>query len=156
MEHALRYEINKRSEEDPEFYKSLRERLEKIIAARRESRVAIAETLVELRKLIDDARNVRRAAERLGFDDEMQFAIYGILKAELAGGKNQDKLVKLAKYVVNELKPLCVIDWVDKPTVQKKMRSTIKKLLRTVDCPAEQIEPVTLRLLDLARVRLKR
>jgi type I restriction enzyme R subunit len=35
MEHALRQEINERAEEDPEFYRSLRDRLEKIIAARK-------------------------------------------------------------------------------------------------------------------------
>jgi type I restriction enzyme R subunit len=156
MEHALRHEINERADEDPEFYRSLRERLEKIIQARRESRVAIAETMNELRDLINEARNVRRTAENLGFNDETPFAFYGILKAELSDVKSQDDMAKLATQIVAELKEQSVIDWTEKTTVQKKMRSTVKRLLREKGCPSEIIEPLTLRLLDLARVRLKR
>ena len=156
MEHALRHEINERAEEDPEFYRSLRERLENIIAARKESRVAVAQTLNELRDLINEARNVRKEAERLGFEDETPFAFYGILKAELPDTKEQNELTKLAVKVVAELKSQSVIDWTEKSTVQKKMRSSIKRLLKVANCPADRIEPLTLRLLDLARVRLKR
>jgi type I restriction enzyme R subunit len=156
MEHALRHEINERADEDPEFYRSLRERLERIIEARRQSRVAIAQTLNELRDLINEARNVRRTAERLGFDDETPFAFYGILKAEIGDIKGQNDLTELATQIVADLKQQSVIDWTEKSTVQKKMRSTVKRLLKTMGCPSERIEPLTLILLDLARVRLRR
>ena len=48
-----------------------------------------------------------------------------------------------------------MIDWTMKDDVQRQMRRQIKEILRDkVD--DERLEPLTLRLIDLARVRLRR
>ena len=51
MEHAVRHEINVRVEENPVFYRSLRERLEEIIKERREERIDAARQLSLLGRL---------------------------------------------------------------------------------------------------------
>ena len=57
MEHAIRHEINVRVEENPVFYQSLRERLEEIIAERRQERMDAAEQLSLLSSLRDDLKD---------------------------------------------------------------------------------------------------
>ena len=57
MEHAIRHEINVRVEENPVFYQSLRERLEAIIAERRQERMDAAEQLSLLSSLRDDLKD---------------------------------------------------------------------------------------------------
>ena len=68
MEHAIRHEINVRVEENPVFYQSLRERLEEIIAERRQERMDAAEQLSLLSSLRDDLKAEQTRAQDIGLD----------------------------------------------------------------------------------------
>lgn len=73
MEHAIRHEILVRLEEDPTYFQSLRERLERIIADKKARRLDEAEQLSLLQGLINDTRGHARAADNVGI--ETGFAI---------------------------------------------------------------------------------
>ena len=79
MEHAIRHEISVRAEENPAFYQSLRERLEEIIAARRQERLDAARQLELLSGLREELRGEQAQAENLGLHAR-GFAIYGLLE----------------------------------------------------------------------------
>jgi hypothetical protein len=61
-----------------------------------------------------------------------------------------------AAQILAELKDLAVVDWIHKEDVQRRMRQAVKRNLRGSQVPRELIEPLTSKLMDLARVRLAR
>jgi type I restriction enzyme R subunit len=167
MEHAIRHEIHVRMDESPVFYQSLRERLSQIIEDRRQSRIDAAEQLRLLGTVVQDLKNVHRTAEAIGLD-ESGFAIYELLgTASDAGGSKakgtggDDGAVdgvrrEQAAQILAELQELAIVDWVHKEDVQRRMRQAVKRNLRGSNFPREQIESLTSKLMDLARVRLAR
>jgi type I restriction enzyme R subunit len=107
---------------------------------------------------VGEIRNVRRAAEEVGLD-ETGFAIYELLgEAETdgaAGGRPVDlSRHALAAAILESLQELAVVDWTHKEDVQRRMRQAIKARLRSTGYTREQVEALTTRLMDLARVRL--
>jgi type I restriction enzyme R subunit len=158
MEHAIRHEIHVRLDENPVFYGSLRARLEEIIADRRRARIDTAAQLRLFRHLGREIRNVRRAAEETGLD-ETGYAIYELLGEAGGAGPAADGPVdagrrSLAAGLLDSLHELAVVDWPHKEDVQRRMRQEIKARLRAAGRPREQVEALTARLMDLARVRL--
>lgn len=156
MEHALRHEINVKLPENPAFYTSLSKRLERIIELWKEERISTSQLVLELKELVEEAQSVKKTADALGLS-ETEFAFYGILKTELEPYEvEEDTIKRLSVDAVKSVEGCVVIDWTTKDDVQRVMRRDIKRLLRKEKCPEDRIEPLTLRLLDLARVRLKR
>ncbi len=66
MEHAVRAEIHVRLDEDPAFYKSLREKLEAIIEDRKAKRIDAAQQLLKLQVLVNEMHGRARAAQSVG------------------------------------------------------------------------------------------
>ncbi|MGC1122762.1 MAG: type I restriction enzyme endonuclease domain-containing protein [Candidatus Methanofastidiosia archaeon] len=156
MEHALRDEINVKLPENPVFYTLLSKQLEEIIEVWKEERIETAQLVLELETLVKEARNIGKSASDLGLI-ETEYAFHGILKDELEPYEiEDDTIMRLSKESVKAVEHLVVIDWTTKDDIQRMMRRDIKRLLRAEKCPEDRIEPLTLRLLDLARVRLKR
>ena len=166
MEHAIRYEIHVRLDENPVFYGSLRGRLEEIIEARRLARIDTAAQLRGYRAIAEEMRTVHRTAEEAGLD-ETGYAIYELLGAAQPEGpaptSNGSSAIgqpvdagrrAVAQGILENLQELAVVDWVHKEDVQRRMRQAIKGRLRAGGCVKEQVESVTSRLMDLARVRL--
>src|SRR5262249_56926992 len=105
-----------------------------------------------------EMRNVGRAAEETGLD-ETGFAIYELLGAADGDGPAVGQPVDpgrraLAAGILDSLHELAVVDWPHKEDVQRRMRQAIKARLRAAGHPREQVDPLTTRLMDLARVRL--
>ena len=177
MEHAIRHEMSVRYDEDPVFYQSLREKLEKIIAERRQERIDAARQLKLLQSVKDEMVNVHNAAEDMGMS-ESEFAFYNLLsnvdvvgagsprpfsspdslkvaEEQTAYGEKEPKK-KLAGLILESLEELAVIDWIHKEDVQRQMRKKIKRHLRAAGYKLNEIEPLTTKLMELARVRLGR
>lgn len=169
MEHAIRHEIKVRWDENPVFYRSLRERLEEIIEQVHQERLDAVRQLSLLTQVMGDLKNVAQAAEEKGMSED-QFAIYKVL--EEGGkdtGRNGDKVretppsygkkhvdeskKELAALIMENLSELAVIDWQKKDDVQREMRRKIKQQLRAAGFELAQIEPLTVQLMDLARAR---
>jgi type I restriction enzyme R subunit len=171
IEHAVRHEINVRLEEDPVFYESLRERLEKIIEAKRQRRMDAAETLKRLQSLVGEIRGVGEKAQDLGFS-ETEYALYKILTPDAVTSETDvkkgyvveeptvpygvDKGKELTRSIIESLQELAVIDWIHKEDVQREMRRRIRRILRQKGYHADEVQSLTIRIMDLARVRLTR
>jgi type I restriction enzyme R subunit len=164
MEHAIRHEIHVRMDANPVFYQSLRERLAQIIDDRRQARIDTAQQLRLLGTVVQDLKNVHRTAESFGLD-ESGFAIYELLgaagergtTAAAGNGSAVDGIRReQAVQILAELQELAIVDWVHKEDVQRRMRQAVKRSLRGSHYPREQIEALTSKVMDLARVRLAR
>jgi type I restriction enzyme R subunit len=179
MEHAIRHEIHVHLEENPVFYQSLKEQLEQIIEARRQERLNAAEALKDLEALVGEMRNIGDAARELGLN-ETEYALYRLLSEEKTafpgkvpevtfvaepapayGGRTTDPmegadLQELTRSTINSLENLAVIDWIHKDDIQREMRREVKRILRQRGYSLEEVEILALKIMELARVRLKR
>ena len=162
MEHAIRHEINVRVEENPVFYQSLRERLEEIIAERRQERMDAAEQLSLLSSLRDDLKAEQTRAQDIGLDAR-SFAIYGLLERQRPG-KTKEKTATydvanrdLASLIDEAVTPFTdLVDWQQKDDLQRQMRSRIKRQLRAGGIDADTVESLAADIVDLAKVRSDR
>ena len=162
MEHAIRHEINVRVEENPVFYQSLRERLEEIIAERRQERLDAAQQLKLLSTLREEMQGEQSRAQDIGLDAR-GFAIYGLLERQrpmvARDGKgayaaaNRD-LAALLDEAVTPFTEL--VDWQQKDDVQRQMRSRIKRQLRASGIASDSVESLAAEIVDLAKVRADR
>lgn len=163
MEHALRHEIHVKLEENPAFYLSLRERLEKIIQDRKLKRIDDARQLELFQQLVDEVRDEAGVAQKAGMS-ELAFAIYGVLdEGELPRAGEPEVTYNetrkdLATLLQESIEPsTAIIDWASKEDVQREMRQRIKKVLRVAKFgDAAKVEAATAKIMDLARARRKR
>ncbi|MBA7658381.1 hypothetical protein ES703_66332 [subsurface metagenome] len=182
IEHAIRHEIHVRLEENPVFYESLKARLEKIIEERKQERISAAEELRYLNTLVEEMRNIGKTAQDLGFS-ETEYALYKILAADSSSSGESERfkgsVIKepsahygvlpadasmltrekelqkdLTHTILETLEKLAVIDWTQKNDVQREMRRQTKYILRTKGYESDEIERLTIKIMDLARVRL--
>ncbi len=153
MEHAIKHEINIKLDENPIFYKTLKQKLEYIIEARRQQRIDAAEQLRLMNELIKQVRNVGNTAQALGMSED-QFAFYKLITESNEDDSQLDESKReLSSMVLEALNGLAVIDWQNKEDVQREMRRQIKRLLRIAGY-GESLEDIVSEIMDLARVRL--
>lgn len=169
MEHAIRHEIHVHLQEDPVLFESLRQRLEKIIEDKRLERINAVEELKRLNALVAEMRNVGKVAQEMGFSED-EYALYKILQVKNEESQNGD-IVKepapsygsgrnghkeLTHKVMQSLEELAVIDWVHKEDIQREMRRKVKGILRERGFSFDEVEVLTLKIMDLAKARLKK
>lgn len=163
MEHAIKNEIHVKLDEDPAFFKSLRERLEQIIEDRKAKRIDAAQQLKLFEALTKEMRGHGEAAEELGLS-ETGFAIYGLIAepkpmtlAEPKGpryGKIDEAKKELASLLEELLSPhASIVDWTHKDDVQREMRRLIKKQLKAASYPAAKVDSVAESVVDLLKRR---
>ena len=160
MEHAIRHEINLLVDENPDYYQSLRERLEAIIKERREERIDAAQQLALLNGLREDLRDERAQAENIGLNARA-FAIYGLLQRHglqrqvgesraqyridepnadrqssssyipVSAAADDVAMREVASQVDDAIAPFTdVVDWQQKDDQQRLMRQAIKRCFR--------------------------
>lgn len=162
MEHAVRHEIHVRLEENPAFYQSLRERLEDIIERHRQARLSAAEQLKLMQALRREIQGEQKIAEGMDLRPT-GFAIYGLLEkarpatvAEPSAPYNEANR-HLAGLIDEAIEPLTgLVDWWQKDSIQKEMRSKIKRHLWSTGMERDEAERVASQIVDLARVRRER
>ena len=163
MEHAIKNEIHVKLDENPAFFRSLRERLEQIILDRKAKRIDAAQQLTFLEALAKEIRGHGDAAERVGLS-ETGFAIYGLIAeprpvplAEPSGtpyGKVDDAKKELAGILEEQFGTLTtIVNWPHKDDVQREMRRLIKRQLRAADYPTTKIDPLAESVVDLLKRR---
>lgn len=165
MEHAVRHTIRVKIHEDPVFFEGLNERLERIIAERKASRL---DDVAEFRLLGELAREMRernQQAGKQGVTPEQLPFFHTLQKAlqqdpETSGQVSETKqpdIPQLTKAIFDDLKEIAVIDWDKKEEIMRDMRRAIKRRLRMdYSIPADAIEPLVASLMELARVHLPR
>lgn len=145
MEHAIKNEIHVKLDEDPAFFASLRERLEQIIADRREQRIDAAEQLKLFEPLAAALRGHAKAAEDVGLSPT-GFALYGLigdargLSVRDGGAATyavDEPRKALAAILEEQLAPqTAIVDWQRKDDVQRDMRRLARRAL-----VAAKVEP---------------
>ncbi|EYF02680.1 type I restriction endonuclease subunit R [Chondromyces apiculatus] len=160
MEHALNDEIHVKLEEDPVFYSSLKERLEKIIEDRKAKRIDDAKQLALMVQVREDMEGRGGAEEALGLS-AAGVAVYGLLEevrplqvAEKRDRRYNEANKALAEVLLLTLEPqMQIVDWTEKEDVQREMRRLMKRQLQAAKLEAERIEPLVLKVMELMRVR---
>jgi type I restriction enzyme, R subunit len=164
IEYALKDEINRRHEEDPAFYSSLRARLEKILDDRRAKRIDAAQKLQLSEALKRDAQSRAEAATAIGLS-ETGLALYGLLvvaktvtasdhAGALYGAPLDEPRRALAEILEDQLAPrAAIIDWTHKDEVQREMRQIIKRQLRAAGYDAGEIDALAASVVDLLKRR---
>ena len=160
MEHAIRHEISVRVEENPAFYESLREKLEKIIQDHRQQRLDAAEQLSLLNDLCEDLRGEQSQAQQLGLNARA-FAIYGLLERHRPTEAAEGRVVRneanreLAALVDEAVTPYTeLVDWWQKEDIQRRMRRDIKRQARASGIAGDRLERLAAEIVDLAKVRV--
>jgi type I restriction enzyme R subunit len=159
MEHAMRYEIHVKLEDNPVFYQSLRERLEAIVELRKQQRIDAAEQLKLFQALVDEMRSLGSTAAQLGLS-ETGYALYGLLQADdgtmtvqEAAATYNTETKELAELVERAALPRTeAVDWWQKDDLLRQMRRDIKRVLRG-NVSEARLEALTAEMVDLIRRR---
>jgi type I restriction enzyme R subunit len=163
MEHAIRNEIHVKLDEDPAFFRSLRERLEQIVADRKAKRIDAAQQLKLFEALNSELRGHAAAAQELGLT-ETGFAIYGLINEPKpltvadpnrpARPRVDEAKKELAGLLEEDLAPqTAIVDWAHKDDIQREMRRRIKRQLRAAAYPPDKIESIAESIVDLLKRR---
>lgn len=160
IEHAVRHEINVKLEEDPAYFQTLRERLERILNDYKTRRISEAEQLSLLQSLVDDVRGHGKAAEAADMS-ERGFAIYGMLKgaamllvADKRAKYGDDEIRRVSAAIEAAVQPsIRIVDWANKSDVQREIRRQIKRQLPTDIYEKDVQERLAHELVDVLRAR---
>jgi type I restriction enzyme R subunit len=165
IEHAVKHEITFKIHEDPVFYETLKERIERILRDFKEGRINAAKQLELLQVVLEDMRHPEQQAQKQGLDPEIA-PFYNLLNTEApTGGVVREKgveygkdnaLEELSKKIFDALDKLAVVDWELKEDVKREMRKAIKRILREANYQEDIIESTALKVMDLARARFVR
>jgi len=160
IEHAIKHHIKIKIDDDPEYYKSLSERLEEIIQKHAKKWDELVQLLLDLRDNIETDRE--KCASDLGLT-ETEFAFHNILVAEITTLNGDDSLDEQTYDTVKELVQSLVqmmdeaskiVDFFNKWDEQKRVKRQIKHaIIEHFDISL--VKPVTERFVELAKVRFK-
>ncbi|OYD07276.1 DEAD/DEAH box helicase [Paludifilum halophilum] len=154
MEHAIRHEIRVKMDENPVYYTSLKEKLENLIAARRELRMDDKELVLEMQRVIDGMRGQAREAERKGFTRQ-QYPFYQLLVKVLGEeGWGEERIREMTGDLTAIIQEHVVPEWTEKVDAQREMRREIKHYLRDADY-RDHLDELALKLMDLARIHYR-
>jgi type I restriction enzyme R subunit len=119
MIHRLRRHIEEKMPEDPVSYESIKERIERIIAQRREQRISEIEAY---KALLQERENLQHVAaqddaEWAGSKPHVR-AFFNVIEKHLSNGESSNgeraQIRSLAEGIVESLEQEAVIDWVHK------------------------------------------
>ncbi|MDD3622977.1 MAG: HsdR family type I site-specific deoxyribonuclease, partial [Methanofollis sp.] len=151
IEHAVKREIHLKLDEDPIFYESLLDRLNRILEEYKQDRITSAERLTHLTGVLDDVKHPQRHAETLGLDPEVA-PFYRVMAADI---EDPEPLKEAATEICAVIKEHAVIDWQQKEDTKRVMRQKIKRVLRSVRCPKDRVQDMAVKLVELAARRYR-
>ena len=163
IENAIKHHIKIKLEDDPEYYKSLSEKLESIIRKHEEKWEELVQLLMDFRGTIEEERGAR--AEELGLT-ETEFAFHGILMAEITKGEGveaiDEEMHLKIKSVVQQLVSMMdeatkIVDFFapQKGNDRKTVRRNIKRAILEEFDDLDLVKPVTDRFMELAEVKFR-
>lgn len=160
IEQAIKYHLKINLEDDPEYYKSLAQRLEDIIKKNEDRWDDLVQMLMNFRDNIETEK--AQGASDLGLN-ETEFAFHGILMAEIARTTGDETIDEVThdnvKSVVQSLVETMeeasqIVGFFDKWDEQKRLRIQIKRAILT-HFDDNLVKPVTDRFMELAKAKFK-
>jgi type I restriction enzyme R subunit len=157
IENAIKHHIKINIDDDPEYYKTLSERLEDIIEKYDEKWDELVQLLLNFRENIETNR--KQQADDLGLT-KTELAFYNILLAEIGGTESANKESQIQiKAVVQSLVSMLdeatqIVDFFSKWDEQKRVKRDIKRvIIKNFD--ESLVQPITERFMDLAETKYK-
>jgi type I restriction enzyme, R subunit len=159
IEQAIKQHIKVNIDEDPEYYKSLSERLKNIISKSEEKWEELVQLLLELR---DEAEKPKPGPK--GFSDT-EISFYNILMAEISqleGDNSIDeethrRVIEVVKQLVQMMEEATsIVGFFQKWDEQKRVKKQIKRTI--IEEPfgsTELVKAITDRFMALAKVKFK-
>ena len=133
---------------DPVYYEKLLERLHRLIVEEKRRRKENASYfgLEKMAKSIyDDAISYEKEREKLGFDKNIEFSIYGLIQQYKY---NKNNSIKITKALSNKLIPqMEIIEYYDKPSIQRKMEKIIYEILESFTITEDIIQELSEKIL---------
>jgi len=157
VEYAIRQTIEEKIAEDPVFYGSLKERLERIIEEDQQQRKDEVKLLLHLMEFVDQDKRREAYAKSIGLKNLAELAFHGLfnpLRNDLFSDSGQEQ-VAFTKKVIQAIEEKTVIDWTEKEDIQREMRREIRRLLKAKGCREDKIEEIIPEIMSLARIHLK-
>tara|TARA_R110002124_G_C8972960_1_gene515417 strand:- start:6904 stop:9882 length:2979 start_codon:yes stop_codon:yes gene_type:complete len=160
IEQAIKYHLKINLEDDPEYYKSLAQRLEDIIKKQGDRWDELVQLLLNFRDNIETEK--AQAASDLGLS-ETEFAFHGIFMAEIArttgdealDEKTHDNVKSVVQSLVETMEEASqIVGFFDKWDEQKRLRIQIKRAILT-HFDENLVKPVTDRFMELAKAKFK-
>lgn len=160
IENAIKHHIKIKIEDDPEYYKSLSERLEGIIRKHGDKWNELVQLLMDFRDTIEEER--QQGAKDLGLT-ETEFAFHNILMAEITKAlgdesidqETLDKVKEVVQSLVQMLDEATkIVGFFDKWDEQKRVKIQIKRTI-IQHFNESLVKPVTDRFMELAKVKFK-
>lgn len=161
IENAIKHHIKINLEQDPEYYKSLSERLSDIIRKGEEKWDELFQLLLNFRDSIEVDRTSQ--AQDLGLS-ETEYAFHNILMSELSkeyeGGVIPEEVHQKIIVVVKELvlmmnEATSIIGFFSKWDEQKRVKKEIKRTILDHFDSKDLVTAVTDRFMELAEVKFK-
>ncbi len=156
MEHAIRKHCTVKFDEDPEFYKTLSEKLEHLIGQYQGQWDLLADELEKLRTKVAAGRTETIAGlgkEATTFHAHMVDLAFG--EDGVPAGQT-DKMKVLMKGIVELLQEtIGIIDFWNNPAEQKRLRGELNKILLLADIPevTAGFERLAVEIMKLAKNR---
>ncbi len=159
IEHAIRHEISIKLEEDPVYYKSLKDRLEDIIDEYTTGRIILADQIKRLRALVVDLRAKPDVAKELGLNIA-ELAFFNLYKEKMKGSGVEDDekaLVEFTFEILESIEPfISIVDWNQKPDIIRQIRKACKgkfiELQNIYPIDNEEYNLLAQQIVELARV----
>lgn len=161
IENAIKHHIKINIEQDPEYYKSLSERLSDIIRKGEEKWDELVQLLLNFRDSIEVDRTSQ--AQDLGLS-ETEYAFHNILMSELSkeyeGGVIPEEAHQKIIVVVKELvlmmnEATSIVGFFSKWDEQKRVKKEIKRTILDHFDSKDLVTAVTDRFMELAEVKFK-
>ncbi len=161
IENAIKHHIKINIEQDPEYYKSLSERLSDIIRKGEEKWDDLVQLLLNFRESIEVDRASQ--AQDLGLS-ETEYAFHNILMSELSKEYESDvipedvhqKIISVVKELVHMMnEATAIVGFFSKWDEQKRVKKEIKRTILEHFDSKDLVTAVTDRFMELAEVKFK-
>ncbi len=128
------------------------ERLKKAMNAYRNKAITNFEIIEELIKMAKDYMKSQEKGNELGLsEDELAFYDAITCDEKILESLSDEILIQIVKDLTDTIRRNISIDWYDKDSVQAKMRSSIRRLLKKYGYPPEKREDATDLILQQAK-----
>ena len=154
MQHAIQYEISVKIDEDPVFYRSLKEMLEEIIKMHIQNRIDLAEKIKRLKALYKEIKERPNIAEKMGLNSA-ELAFFNLLKGDSkkAGIEDEREIVKLTYELLEAIEPyVTLIDWQYKSDILRQIRKASKLVFHQKEIDKKRQNPLAHQIEELAKV----
>jgi type I restriction enzyme R subunit len=154
MEHAVRYHIRERGDDDPAYFRRLSERVDEILDRLEENWEQIA---LELKEVIQEINAGRADTDKTGLDPKSELPFHGVLAEKVASSDAEvsDRLIALTRSLVANIRQqIGVVGFWQNTTKQDDLRKSVKRSLDDSDLFAyDALDALAVEVVELAKAK---